>query len=280
MLQDGLFENMTAADFCAALQPKVQGSWNLHANLPKSMDFFVLLSSSGGVVGNLGQSNYGAANTYQDALSRHRVSIGEKCISLNLGLMLEVGFAAERKQIMDSFLGAGYEGISQAEFLAMLDYCCNPELGLLSPERTQIITGLETPASLKAKGLEEIFWMSRPLFRILRQMDKFSSASSLKGASSKIADNADLFRSANSPTARGIIIAQAIVKKLSASLCMPEEDIETGQPMHAYGVDSLVAVELRYWFSKEFKAEVAVFDILGGNSILDLCMLAAGKSML
>lgn len=269
---------MTAASFQAALQPKVQGSWNLHLHLPKSMDFFVLLSSTGGVIGNRGQSNYAAANTYQDALARYRVSVGEKCISLNLGLMAEAGFAAERQEVMNVLRNAGYEAISQPEFFALLDYCCNPDLGLLPPEHAQLITGLGTPAALKAKGLDELFWMSRPLFRNFRQMDKTSSYTSMENQLGTTIDNTALFRSADCPATRSNIVAQAIVRKLSAALCMPEKDIEKGKPMYAYGVDSLVAVELRSWLLKEFKAEVPVFEILGSNSISDLSRLAAGKS--
>ena len=117
---------MELENFNAALRPKVQGSWNLHAHLPKGMDFFVLLSSTGGVFGSRGQSNYAVGNTYQDSFARYRLLLGEKAISLNLGLMLAVGFAAERQQVTDSLQAAGYEGIYQAEFFAMLDHCCNP----------------------------------------------------------------------------------------------------------------------------------------------------------
>jgi hypothetical protein len=45
--------------------------------------------------------------------------------------------------------------------------------------------------------------------------------------------------------------------------------------MYAYGVDSLVAVEVRYWFLKEFNAQVAVFEIL---SIAALRFLVASKT--
>lgn len=268
---------MTVTDFQAVLQPKVQGSWNLHVHLPKAMDFFILLSSTGGVIGNRGQSNYSAANTYQDALARHRVSKGEKCVSLNLGLMLEVGFAAERQNLMDRLRGAGHEGISQAEFLAMLDYFCNPALALLPPSRAQIVTGAGISAAQKAKRLAETFWMSRPLFRGLKQMDKMNL--SLDDISKATTDYAAMLRSADSQAAAEAIIAQAVARKLSIALCMPEEDVEVDKPPHAYGVDSLVAVELRHWLAREFNAEVPIFDILGSESIFNLGVLVAEKSI-
>jgi hypothetical protein len=86
---------MTVEDWYAAARPKVQASWNLHEALPKDLDFFILLSSSSGMVGNRGQANYCAGNSYQDALARHRVLIGLKATSLDLGTILSVGFIAE-----------------------------------------------------------------------------------------------------------------------------------------------------------------------------------------
>lgn len=267
---------MSLENFDAALKPKVQGSWNLHAHLPKGMDFFILLSSTGGIFGGRGQSNYAAGNTYQDALARHRVSLGERCISLNLGLMLEVGFAAERQQVTDSLRAAGYEGIYQIEFLAMLDHYCNPGLPLPASSDSQIIVGIGTPASLSSKGIPEIFWMSRPLFQGLRQMDR--AKGDVKEKLNSAIDYKALIESADSLAAAGDLVTRALAKKLSTSLSMPEEDIEVDRPIHAYGVDSLVAVEIRYWLLKEIKAELAVFEILGSKSISQLSVLAARKS--
>lgn len=94
-IQDALFQTMSHEDFQAAIHPKVQGSWNLHLQLPRDIDFYILLSSAGGVIGTRGQSNYAAGNTYQDALAQYRVSRGLKCCALDLGMVLAVGFAAE-----------------------------------------------------------------------------------------------------------------------------------------------------------------------------------------
>ena len=49
---------MTRQVYEEALAPKMLGSWNLHELLPRDMEFFVLLSSFAGVIGNRGQSNY------------------------------------------------------------------------------------------------------------------------------------------------------------------------------------------------------------------------------
>ena len=74
------------------------------------------------------------------------------------------------------------------------------------------------------------------------------------------------------------VVSRALAKKLSQTFSMPKADIEISKPAHAYGVDTLVAVEVRCGFLKEVKAEVAVFDILCSDTISDLSLLAAKES--
>lgn len=82
---------MTYDDWTTAIAPKIQGSWNLHTLLPQDMDFFVFLSSSAGVIGARGQSNYAAGNGFQDALAHHRRSKRMAAVSLDLGPVLGAG---------------------------------------------------------------------------------------------------------------------------------------------------------------------------------------------
>lgn len=79
----------------AALEPKVDGSRNLHGLLPTGLDFFILLSSIVGIHGSVGQANCAAGGTYQDSLARHGISLGQKATSLDLGWMASDGTIAE-----------------------------------------------------------------------------------------------------------------------------------------------------------------------------------------
>jgi len=81
------------------LGPKVDGGWFLH-NHTKDMplDFFVLFSSASAIIGNLGQSNYAAANSFLDGLARYRRSIGLPALSVNWGPWAEVGMAASTNE--------------------------------------------------------------------------------------------------------------------------------------------------------------------------------------
>ncbi|KAI8317779.1 Reducing polyketide synthase DEP5 [Colletotrichum sp. SAR11_240] len=71
VLRDNAVLRMTYDEWRACIEPKIQGTENLHKALAQSsLDFFVLFSSIGGLVGNIGQANYNAANTYLDAFVR------------------------------------------------------------------------------------------------------------------------------------------------------------------------------------------------------------------
>lgn len=119
--------------------------------------------------------------------------------------------------------------------------------------------------------------MKRPLYHHLRQTNQQTGDSSAP-ASSTAVDYRALIRAAQSETDAGRVIATALARKLSQALTVPEEDIDTGRPVHSFGVDSLVAVELRFWFTNQMKAEISVFNILANTSIQELGRLAASKS--
>ena len=272
---------MNATNFQEALNPKVVGTWNLHSHLPKGMDFFVLLSSIVAVTGNAGQANYASGSAYQDALARYRVAQGLKCVSINLGLMLSIGYAAENEHVMRSLKAAGHEGITEAELLALLDSVCDPSLNITNPDDAQIVTGLPTPASLKRRGLDESNWMKRPLFRPLYGMDSSDSAAvQTQSAQGSATNYANLLRTAGTLDAASAVATEALVKKLAKVLFRAEEDVDTSRSMSTLGIDSLIAIEIRHWVASELKSDVPVFVILGNESVGQVGRYVAEKSSL
>ncbi|MEU0838785.1 type I polyketide synthase [Streptomyces sp. NPDC005962] len=95
VLADGLIANLTPHTLDQVLRPKVDGALNLH-DLTRGHDLgaFVLFSSSAGVLGAPGQGNYAAANTFLDALARHRHAERLPAQSLAWGLWADTGGVA------------------------------------------------------------------------------------------------------------------------------------------------------------------------------------------
>lgn len=266
---------MSFTDWKAATDCKTIGSWNLHTLLPKGLDFFIMLSSASGVVGLRGQANYAAGNTYMDALARHRVAHGEKAVSLDLGAMTDDGLLAEHIDLLNRVLAYGaLNAISRQQFLAVLDYYCNPALPLLTPRQSQSIIGL---GSGKATSLDGIALFRQPVFSHLRCASSSERGFATAGDDDQF-DFQRLFAESTSLVEAGGVVSQALVKKLARSLSSLHNDVDLQQPLHTYGVDSLLAVELRSWIGKEWRADVPVFEILGGSTFSTVGLLVAARS--
>lgn len=275
-----MFTHMPYIDWKATLSAKVQGSWNLHSSLPCEMDFFVFLSSASGIIGRETQANYSAGNTYMDSLAQYRISLGRKAVSLDLGILDEDGILSENHELMARVKSSGaLIGISTTELYAILDYYCNPSLDILTSKQCQPIIGIETPANLAVKKLEPSPFMNLPTFRNFFQMSNNEDSSASNGSSNQSTDFAALFSTAGSVAEAGAMVVKPLIERLSTSTSVPIEDISEDNPMQQYGVDSLVAIEIRNWFSKKLGADIAVFDIMGKSTIRDTAVLAAGRSM-
>jgi hypothetical protein len=265
----------------AAVRPKVQGSWNLHRLLPSQMDFFVMLSSVTGIVGNPGQSNYAAGNTFQDALARHRVARGEKATALDLGVILDEGYMAEHKDIQDKVMRLNIVNlISQEQLFAMFDYFCHPNTVYEAECSSQITSGIKIPSQLLHEGFEIPLALDRSLFRAMHHIGLVENGSSANPGLSSRTDTETLFKSASSLQEAAAIAAEALRGKLLKVLGIADEERTVDDRMESFGVDSLVALELRNWISRETKADIAVFEILGEGTVSDIGLAIARKSAL
>jgi aryl carrier-like protein len=268
---------MSLENFNAVIRPKVQASLNLHNVMPKDLDFFILLSSASGIRGGGGQSNYCTGNTFQDALARYRVSKGLKATVLDLGLMLSVGYVAEIVGDVSGLRDEGYASLREDEFHAILDFLCDPRLPITSPLYSQISLGFVLPETFIGKDRDIPWWMHDPLFRHLFQIRTTSDTTS---SSNDSVNHKMLLGQAETQEEAELVIVQALTQKLSKAMNIEAGTIDGEQPLHVYGVDSLIAIELRTWFLKELGADVAVFDIMGESTIKVLSNLVAGRSSL
>ncbi|WP_062212993.1 type I polyketide synthase [Streptomyces sp. NBRC 109706] len=96
VLDDGVLDVLDPARFARVLRAKAAGARHLH-ELAGELAAFVLFSSATGAVGNAGQANYAAANTYLDALADQRRADGLPATSIAWGPWGEGGMADSRE---------------------------------------------------------------------------------------------------------------------------------------------------------------------------------------
>ncbi|EHA21280.1 hypothetical protein ASPNIDRAFT_118598 [Aspergillus niger ATCC 1015] len=267
------FESLPYQSWKETTAPKVQGSWYLHELLPRGMDFFVLMSSVSGIMGVVSDSGYAAGNTFEDGLARYRVGLGEKAVSLDLGLFLTAGYLKENPESREQFLAnTVLDEIQESHLHALLDTYCDSTQGPISMQESQVVVGI-TPSRQKLET-RKAEWLDRPLFRHLSLTDGRTEGR----GSSEDSNLAALFAGASSTEEAAAIAMRATREKLSIMMSTPVDEIDTDKPFHQYGVDSLAGVELRNWFARELRADLAMFDILGGASLASVVTLAVGKS--
>ncbi|KAI0972147.1 lovastatin nonaketide synthase [Xylaria arbuscula] len=270
-LRDNIFENMTYQDWEVSTHSKVAGSWNLHECLPQDLDFFVLLSSLNGIFGGRAQANYAAGNCFKDALAHYRVSQGQKAVVIDLGLMTEEGVVAEDESLLTSMRRIGHlMEIRQEELISLLSYYCDPELHLLD-DSEQILIGIEKPSVIASKGIDLHHSILRPMFRqLFRTREAQYTRSNESSEEISQANRAKALAEAISESDATGLVKEWLCNKLGQILGVAATDIDVTRPLHTYGLDSLVAVDLRNWFSREIRSDIKVFMLLGNTSIEQL----------
>ena len=99
VLSDAALGNQSWESFETVLWPKMLGAWHLHrATADRDLDMFVLFSSVAGILGNPGQANHAAANTFLDQLAAHRRALGLPGQAIAWGAWSELGEAEEQRE--------------------------------------------------------------------------------------------------------------------------------------------------------------------------------------
>ncbi|SMR58644.1 unnamed protein product [Zymoseptoria tritici ST99CH_1E4] len=281
VLQDGLYENLTHEQWMSATRPKIAGSWNLHEVLPKDVDFFIMLSSIAGLIGSPGQSNYSSGNTYQDALCHYRRKMGLKATTMNLGGIGSFGWLEEHREASSIAEALGDLIIEPTELLTMFKSAVTGYTSKSNTCPTQLIMGIGsggTNAAHIADGTRDpYFWLNaQSRFRYLRQLDL--PTATVDNSSTPSANFKPLLAAATTIPDAAAIVQVALTAKLAKSLMMAPEDIDISLPTSSYGVDSLVAAELRNWCAAEVEAAMSVFELLDAKPIGQLAVDIARKS--
>ena len=260
---------MTYDNYQACVAPKVDGALNLHEALKDvPLDFFVMTSSISTVLGNPGQANYSAANSFLDALAWYRNRNGLAASAIALPMVLDVGVVAENDDIETSLSRKGMYGIDEREMLrgfatAMLQPVPDatatpaPRLG-----DAQIILGLEPAALAEAtagKDAADIFWYHDARLNGVRAAVQQAQAQSSQKTGGAGGDFAGVLRAATALGREAAVqaIALHVMQRCSSILLTPVEDMEfDGRSVAAYGLDSMIGAELRNWLFKEFGLDI------------------------
>ncbi|KAK3389414.1 hypothetical protein B0H63DRAFT_518643 [Podospora didyma] len=275
VLRDSILEQMTLDEHNTAIAPKVHGSWNLHQYFSghQDLDFYIMLSSLIGVVGFASQSNYSAGGAFQDALAQHRVSGGLPGVSIDLGVVKSVGYLAESNsasKTIEALQTHGFMTLSEADVLAAIGSA------ITTPFAGQLALGLNTGPH----GQSDMSPLKRDLrFSGLKYREPGQNGSVQRVAVAAGAGDlaAQITQASTLEEATGAIIS-GITSKLMDIFMISDDEAAPSKSLAEFGVDSLVAVELRNMLALKAGAELSIFDIIQSPSLTALARHVAVKS--
>lgn len=228
-LDDGLLLTLDWERFEKVTRAKVEGAWNLHRLIDdKALDFFVLFSSAGSMLGSAGQGNHVAGNAFLDALAHYRRSVGLTALSINWSQWLEVGKVASVE------LGArlalqGIPGLRTELGLKILELLLRHELsqvGVLKFDLRQWSS----------------FYPQAANSSLLKQFNTQRELSLQRGDRSGIRSKID---AANSTRHRLELLEQFLKSEVAWVLRLSPNEIPTDAVFSDLALDSLRALELR-----------------------------------
>ncbi|KAK2616187.1 hypothetical protein QQS21_000819 [Conoideocrella luteorostrata] len=277
---DSWFNQTTYELVQSVLAPKLTGTVNLHyATKHLPLDFFLLTSSITGVIGTPAQAAYAAGNAFQDAFARFRHEQGLPATALALGLIQEVGSISNQPGIQQQLQRNATYGISETEFLQLLDGAmCQSQLSQLNPSDlvkldpscvSQILTGFEPGRFIPyvaADKMKEIKWHNNSRFQyVMRAILESADESHLTTPDRPeeiVSSPAAQLQQASSAEEKLVVVRHAITSHIASLLNLDANDIDCNKPMTEYGIDSLVAAELRNWLIRTFGVVFTLLQLL------------------
>ena len=236
ILEDGALLRQDWERFARVMAPKVDGAWILHRlTAGKTLDFFVLFSSTAALLGSPGQGNHAAANTFLDALAYFRQARGLPALSINWGVWAEVGSAAMRnvgEQVELQGIGtiSPPDGLQILEALILQDMT---QVAVLPVDWSKFLH--QYPSGRTPRWLMNLAPSEpQPSPGLTKQIPQ-AAPENFRDRLAKLPPNqqSDLLVS---------FVSERVIKVLGLDT---EELVDLQKPLHEMGLDSLMAVELR-----------------------------------
>jgi acyl carrier protein len=251
VLEDGLLRNMTQQQLQTVMAPKIKGAWNLHKlteNL--SLDFFVMYSSATTYVGNPGQANYVAANSYLESLASYRQSNNLPASYAAWGAISDVGFLArneETKEALQSRLGG--HALNSDQALKMLEkIILSDKVGAAVIDLDWGVIQRVMPSASSAKYEE------------LQRSVKASDSDHYEDIHTLIAN---MGRSEIQD-----LVVDLLLDEIEQILRLPREKLDIEQSIFDLGMDSLMGMELVLAIEERFAVKLPVMALTEGANIL------------
>ncbi|KAK5991583.1 Highly reducing polyketide synthase gloL [Cladobotryum mycophilum] len=283
VLRDFSLSPTSYDDWNAVLNPKVQGTWNLHQAFGAKLDFFVLFSSLLGTFGHTNEMNYSSANIFLNAFAQYRHGQNLPCSVIEIGAIEAVGFVSQHPGSLKHYRSLSLHMVQEQELMDAIYISIKNSLSATTPTRgpyggymnhSQLAIGLGSTKSLSDPN------NLNPIKRDIR-MDMYRQLASgnQQAVESKDRDLREFLKSvvADKEALHDPSTLDFLTLELGRVLCnvllVPEEDMSSEVKLSAIGVDSLVGIEIRNWFRRTTGGDISILRIMNAETVRGLSEL-------
>ncbi len=218
------------------------------------LDFFVMFSSVASVLGSPGQANYAAGNAYLDALAHARRAQGLPATAINWGPWAGTGMAAEAGRA-DAVQSRGMRLMQPEDALSLLGE-------LIRSPVPQVVA-----VDAAWENLLKLYGSRRPAL-----LDEIAAESQQTDAG-KVGRVDHTFRDqllAANDAARQSLVCDYIRNELARIIGIEPANLEVNQPLSSFGLDSLLALELKNNLEGRLDFTLPMAKLMEGPSIASL----------
>ncbi|KAK8859140.1 Type I Iterative PKS [Apiospora arundinis] len=276
ILRDRMLEAMDLETFRSALGPKQEGTLNLiQCFRSTSLSFFIMLASAISALGTKGQANYAAGNTFQEGLALWKkkgiFDEATHAVAINPGLVAGTDadlYSPERRQILAK---QGLATVPFASVMSAIEYAMSAQAR--ADGLAQVILGLDADLLVKHDAA-----LHNRIYAMILHTAKEQNNNNTTTAAAR-----SLVQQISAAESRGevhTVVQDALTGKLVELLAMDPGDVRVHVPMADFGLDSLVAIELKNWVFRSFKAAMQTADVLEAASLVALATAILERSSL
>ena len=254
VLDDGFLSQMNETRFRKVMTPKIQGAINLYRELDDvKLDFFLMFSSISSLIGNSGQANYVAANSFLDGFSHYLTSRGVPAKTINWGALSDTGVLAKDHELIKVLEMAGIQSINNEQAMAAMEtvLCeAGSQTGIFRMDWDRWAT---VNQSLSKSGFYRELLDRREGDKRSQQLMEF------------------LIRILDVGTEeRKAYIQRELANRFGEIFKMSPDAINVNSSIIDFGVDSLISAEISTALKSQLGVEISMIELLSGPSIVVL----------